>query len=364
MDPILVWHHRRAIAIFALFSAVITGCEKSAPKLAVTTPANNAPGGVMPDAGTIRLSQALSADALAVITGAKSLPVSFKQLGLFSGPGVQQPMPELVPFGVKVSLWSDGLDKQRFLYLPAGKTVAYEPGSGRLLFPNGTIAVKHFSRGDQPVETRVITRQSNGSWKMAAYQWTSATEATRVDTPMLTDAATTGGTSYRIPSPDECQLCHTPQSAMIFGFQPDQLHGAVNAAPEALTKADGTAAAFFTPELSAAVAAAPSRTDPNDASLPLDLRARAYLDLNCGSCHNPNGTQSFLDLSFAGLNAAYPDALLKFQRIVPGQPEQSVIWQKFAADKNRMPPTSLIPDPLGLSLIKQWILSWPVAAKP
>ena len=130
-----------------------------------------------------------------------------------------------------------------------------------------------------------------------------------------------------------------------------------------LANIQGVSARLFAPGVTEAITAAPTRPDPSDTKLSTSLRARAYMDLNCSTCHNPKGSETFLDYSLAtGLTTDYPPTLLDFQRVIPGDPEHSVIWQKYTDPLYRMPPLSLVQDPLALSLLRDWINAWPATA--
>lgn len=61
---------------------------------------------------------------------------------------------------------------------------------------------------------------------------------------------------------------------------------------------------------------------------------------------------SYLQLNKENINIAW---LQKKSYLVSGNPESSTIWKRFTAEKNRMPAVSLVPDPLGLKLLKLWI---------
>jgi len=46
---------------------------------------------------------------------------------------------------------------------------------------------------------------------------------------------------------------------------------------------------------------APKNADWRDTHQPLDARARAYLDINCGHCHNPKGAGKHHGIGFIDL---------------------------------------------------------------
>ena len=109
---------------------------------------------------------------------------------------------------------------------------------------------------------------------------------------------------------------------------------------------------------------------PFDASLPLEERARSYLDANCAQCHRPGGSGRVdIDLRFEvplettgligvpTLLGSAPGA--PTQRVFAGDPgRSSVFLRMLSLDENRMPPlaTSRI-DEEGVDLMRRWILA-------
>ncbi len=107
--------------------------------------------------------------------------------------------------------------------------------------------------------------------------------------------------------------------------------------------------------------------DPADASVPLEKRARSYLDANCAQCHQPGGTalgawdaRAKSPLSLAGI---VEGALLSSvaqagdKILVPGDAAHSVLLRRMAGvSAPRMPPVgSRERDLAGEALLSQWI---------
>ncbi|MBM4210189.1 MAG: hypothetical protein FJ167_14485 [Gammaproteobacteria bacterium] len=109
----------------------------------------------------------------------------------------------------------------------------------------------------------------------------------------------------------------------------------------------------------------------------LEARARAYLDINCGHCHNRQGPA---DTSGLALDAAETSPIAlgvckspvaagrgtgnkKFD-LVHGRPDESIMVYRLAAhDPGEMMPElgrSLVHRE-GLELIRRWIAEWPGA---
>src|SRR5580692_2628926 len=118
-------------------------------------------------------------------------------------------------------------------------------------------------------------------------------------------------------------------------------------------------------------ASAPKNADWRDAAQPLDARARAYLDINCGHCHNAKGpaNTTALDLTIFGATDRYlgvckpPVAAGRgtgdhFFDIVPGNPQDSILPYRMRSSE----PGVMMPEQgrntthvEGVVLIEQWV---------
>ena len=82
----------------------------------------------------------------------------------------QRPVPGVTPYRLQTPLWSDGAEKLRFIYLPAGAT-AKAQGDGLLDLPVGAALIKTFKLDGRLIETRVnvvaVDQQASGlRWKV------------------------------------------------------------------------------------------------------------------------------------------------------------------------------------------------------
>lgn len=144
-------------------------------------------------------------------TGAESggeLPRHLSDTGLFIA-GSTQVRPENLAYSPQYPLWSDGAAKRRWLYLPPGTSIdASSPDAWE--FPPGTRLWKEFSHG-RPIETRLMERLKDGSWRFAVYVWnadgTDAELAPAEGIGALPAPSAPGG-HYRIPSQADCRACH------------------------------------------------------------------------------------------------------------------------------------------------------------
>ena len=112
--------------------------------------------------------------------------------------------------------------------------------------------------------------------------------------------------------------------------------------------------------------------DHRDASEPLDLRVRAYLDSNCSHCHRKwgGGNAEFqllatLPLEETGTINVRPGhgafGIRDGRLLVPGEPERSLIYYRMnKLGLGRMPHVaSGVVDPVAVSLVRDWIKQLP-----
>ena len=305
--------------------------------------------------------------------------------GAFTDMASQTPAPELIAYQVNSPLWSDGTFKTRYIWLPAGATIDFAADTS-WTFPAGTALIKNFyidfevgnAASRRIIETRfLIKRATDSGWDGYSYKWNEAgTEAELLDDAFeefyfIEDANHPDGIyfqDYLFPSSKQCQLCHTPSADYVLGVTTAQLNRATEGQGNQLAAL--AAAGLFAADLTADPADLPQLPDPADASLPLDLRARSYLDANCGHCHRPaSAGRTVIDLRYStpleatstvdffptlgSLGA--PDPRIIF----PGQPDNSTLYLRMLDMGDfRMPglATSRI-DTLGTGLIRRWIVS-------
>lgn len=182
-----------------------------------------------------------------------------------------------------VVLWSDGAQKQRWLYLPPGTKIDTSD-MDQWSFPVGTKVWKEFAFGGQRIETRYFEKVEPaafdggvGEWVWASYQWSAdQTTAIRNDLGMV-DA---GPNNYEIPQHSDCTECHN-------GGVHDKLLGVEAMALGLETSAGQNLAALQDAGLLTANPPSATTYVPDDGKGSKD--ALGYLHINCGvSCHNAN----------------------------------------------------------------------------
>ena len=318
----------------------------------------------------------------------------------------------VVPYDLATPLFTDYAGKLRAIYLPKGTPATYD-ATKTFDFPVGTIISKTFyyavpeaaGRMDGTVlptagtaaqsgangldltrvrliETRILARRTGG-WVALPYVWNDAqTEAVLMRTGTLVplklqrpDAATED-VAYAVPNTNQCASCHTPNnvSRQLAPIGPKARHlnisfPYVGGAENQLTHWQRIGLLTGAPGPNAA----PRNADFSDTRAPLAARARAYLDINCGHCHNAAGlartTGLYLDASVtdpARLGtckppvAAGPGTGDHIFDIVPGHPDDSILAFRVAATRPgiRMPEAGRsIAHAEGVDLIRQWIAS-------
>jgi hypothetical protein len=288
-------------------------------------------------------------------------------------------------FSPQYPLWSDGAAKRRWVFIPPGTTIDASGGAagGGWNFPVGTKLWKEFRFAGRRVETRLIERLSDGSWRYAAYVWNQ-----RGDRARLVPAAGVAeafeiapGIHHTIPSHNDCRACHEGQRVPVLGFSALQLSPARDRhAPHAEPQPPG---AVDLPALvrrgllvglDSRLLAHPPRIAAGGATA---RAALGYLHGNCGHCHNAGGPLALLALpldqtdadrrAVAALLGATVGRASQFRprgaahtldRIAAGRPEASALLvrmrSRLAAEQ--MPPlgTGMV-DAAAMAVIERWI---------
>ncbi len=276
-------------------------------------------------------------------------------------------------FTPRFELWSDGAQKQRWVYLPECESINTSQVND-WKFPVGTRWFKEFTVDDVRIETRLIERIGEGprDFAYASYLWNSdESEATRVSAQGVLSAK---DTTHNIPSKTQCLQCHgsSPRGggrpSRALGFSALQLnHEAEGMTMQGLLETDK-------------LSTVPTKTldVPGD---DIAQTALGMLHANCGHCHNSssdkvphNDLNLWLD---AGLESVQqtgawttavnqPTTLFKDQhisgRIVPGHPDESALLYRMGQRGNnaQMPPLGTIyVDTEGVAALQAWIESLP-----
>ncbi|WP_342316066.1 SO2930 family diheme c-type cytochrome [Lysobacter sp. FW306-1B-D06B] len=310
------------------------------------------------------------------------------------------------PYALNTALFSDYAHKLRTIWMPPGTKATYQADAA-FDFPVGTIISKTFyypRAGDgavlrvaeqagetrdgldltkvRMIETRLLVRRQTG-WVALPYVWneeqTQATLARAGDTVPLTmhkpDGSAKTSFAYMVPDENQCAGCHvtnnTTRELHLIGpkarhlnrddpWHPGQNQLARMVATNRLQGLPGEGV--------------PHNARFDDPAAPLEARARAYLDVNCGHCHSQVGAA---DTSGLWLDAGTHDArrlgLCKppvaagqgtgdhMFDIVPGRPQDSILVYRM----NSLDPGAMMPEvgrstvhEEGVALVRDWISAW------
>lgn len=334
-------------------------------------------------------------------------PRKLSETGLFTSTKDLTPAPGLVPYSVNSQLWSDGAQKQRWLALPGDGKIEFDgitypqPAPGALpgmKFPDGTVAVKHFSIELEPgnpasskrLETRILVfeqvpgTQEMGDqvWQGYTYIWNDdETDAVLADKNgqdlklQIKDSSAPSGKREQVwhfPSRAQCIMCHTMPAKFVLGLNTSQLNkdydygnGHVMNQIAAWSKLG-----LFKNPPEKSPKELPKLADYKDEKLDVATRARAYLHSNCSHCHMKWGggnaefqLLSTLDVKDTGTENVKPGhgafGLTNPALLSPGHPEQSLISRRMQIlGLGRMPHIgSNVVDKEGAKLVEEWIAS-------
>ncbi|MEZ0242154.1 MAG: SO2930 family diheme c-type cytochrome [Sphingomonas sp.] len=222
---------------------------------------------------------------------ADGYPAHLSDYGFFTDLKARTPAARVEPYGLNTPLFSDYAEKQRYLYVPAGMKAAYNAETA-FDFPVGTALIKTFGYQQdgkfRPLETRLLLRRASG-WVAIPYVWNAeGTDAdlkragTRIAVSFADPSGEARSISYAVPNQNQCKDCHARAGSIApIGPSARQLNDG--------RQLQRLASAGL---LDRAPADAPRLVRWDDPNAPLNDRARAYLEINCAHCHNPQGAAS------------------------------------------------------------------------
>ena len=292
----------------------------------------------------------------------------------------QIPVDGVVLYTLNSPLFSDYASKLRFVKLPAGQSVAYNPDSV-LQFPVGTAIVKTFyypidernpKKGRRLMETRVLLHEPKG-WVALPYIWNKEQTDAVLEVAGGSDqvswidgAGKKQSFEYQVPNMNQCKGCHERSGKMTpIGPSVRQLN---NGQQLQHWETAGLLKGLPKDHI-------PALVNYSDASASLDDRVKSYLDINCAHCHNPTGparssglylTWDSKDRTAYGflkppVAAGRGSGNLSYD-IVPGKPEQSILHYRMASrDPGVMMPElgRQLTHHEGVELVRSWIASLP-----
>jgi hypothetical protein len=360
----------------------------------------SAVGGTLAGGGAGGATAGGGAGGMAGMAGGNTMPTMLSETGLFSDIKSKTLATGVYKFTPAYKLWSDGADKQRYVYMPAGAKITTD-NMEFWQYPGGFKLWKDFTRDGKLIETRLLMKLSNGAadWYMVAFKWKDDySDAVALPAGEMNAM----GTMHDIPSKEQCKGCHSSMKDNALGFTAAMLSHSL---PDSLNLTQIDTMGWLSTPIKAGGYPLPG----NDT----EKAALGYLHANCGMCHNnrsqvyntavsldlwthldkiatvpetfaylstvcdqwpgPNGeTDKFSTITSCaaghatGAPMAKPD-ISKPKRIVPIKPVDSGIHDLMSlratgqvGEMKQMPPLgSEIIDPTGLGAVDAWINSLP-----
>jgi uncharacterized repeat protein (TIGR03806 family) len=284
------------------------------------------------------------------------------------------------------SLFTDYALKSRYIYFPSGEKAQLV--SDNLEFPNGAVIIKNFyypSDFREPegnrriIETRLMVNSEKG-WEAFPYIWNeSQTDAIlkvvggQTEVKFVDYTGKDQVVNYIIPNKNQCKTCHNISEEMApIGVKVKHLNneldfgtGKINQLAHwtALEKLEGFGGKQ----------AHPAMINYEEANLPLNERAMAYLDSNCAHCHSAEGSASTSGLFLTydqtdpmklGINktpiaAGIGAGRFKFD-IAPGNADESIMTHRMNSTQVGVAMPELGRTTVhqeGVALIRDWINS-------
>lgn len=315
---------------------------------------------------------------------AQAPPALLSAFHFFRDVGGREPNAGVTLYELNTPLYSDGAIKFRYLYLPPNTHAGYRE-TGVVDLPVGSVLIKNFAfaadmrRPNENLrflETRLLIRRASG-WALYAYAWNAEQTEARLSPIGATipisfidrDGANVA-IDWAVPNVNQCKGCHAlAGEAVPLGPTVANLNRPV----ATIAGQDNQLAHWRAAGLIDQVPAnAPHWADAYDpASGTLAERARAYLQVNCAHCHNPQGPAhtSGLDLRYdqttpvqwgvlkRPVAAGRGSADFDFD-IAPGHPERSIlVYRMTSTDPGEMMPElgRQLVDARAVALMREWI---------
>ena len=307
---------------------------------------------------------------------------------LFKDNARQIPNDGVLPYDVNTPHFADYATLHRFIWLPPDTRITYQEDHS-LEYPMGTAIIltvayqndiNDATQGQQLVETRLLIYTPDG-WVAFQYQW----DATYTDAKLALAGGKASVTwshydgearaiDVLIPNRSQCAMCHNlddeflplgPMHARNLNRDYTYPEGKENQLAHWLR----TGYIKALPEDTNTIPALPVWNNPDTGTV--NERARAYLHMNCASCHQPGGLAwtSGLDLRydqespvrfgvFKAPVAAGRGVGKGRYGIEPGDPDSSILYHRLASTDPgiRMPVVGRgLAHEEGLALIREWI---------
>ncbi len=298
-------------------------------------------------------------------------------------------------YALNTALFSDYAHKLRTVYVPEGQQVHYSRFE-QFEMPVGSIISKTFfyatnASGELEInhplsedpaeidwdtatilETRLLVRQEDG-WDALPYVWDGNDAYLKITGDLMElKVANESPLPYLVPSRNQCASCHatnhTTGANQPIGIKARHLNRPDPVADGNQLVVWGEAGLISgLPEHDEI----PANASMENAETSLDHKARSYLDVNCGHCHNPAGAADtsglmldYQDHDPGAMGVCKPPIAAGrgsggfLYSIVPGDAERSILTYRM----NTSDPATMMPElgrsrvhTEGFELISAWI---------
>lgn len=285
------------------------------------------------------------------------------------------------------SLFTDYAHKSRFIWMPEGNAARIKDDvEGSMDFPDNTVIIKNFyypadfrkpDADKRIIETRLMVKR-NGVWDAFPYVWKddqsdavykvvgAEIEVTWTDLQGKEQVI-----NYIVPNKNQCKSCHNEKEQLVpIGVKAKHLNHEIKFAEGNKNQLIKWMETGYLTDLKD-LDAYSSMIDYNQTSQSIELRAKAYLDINCGHCHRADGPASTSGLFLTyeetdpmklGINktpvaAGFGAGTFKYD-IVPGKADQSILTYRMSTNQvgAAMPEIGRVTvHQEGLELIREWI---------
>ena len=313
----------------------------------------------------------------------EKFPKKLSDFSFFTDDKAQVPSQGVVPYELISSLFSDYSYKQRWVYIPEGKSATFRKDEV-FDFPTGSALIKTFyypiderdlTLGKKLMETRLLLKKADG-WQAVSYAWNETQDEAfikKAGKTILNEWIDFEGevrsVRYRVPNKNQCKECHAyNDEIMPIGPKARNLNKIFNYSDESINQLTK----WMKLELiNPVVVELNTPVDWEEASHGLDERVRSYLDINCGHCHSSTGgansTGLYLNLTevrptHLGINKK-PVATgrgsggFKYS-IAPGNSDESILLHRMiSTDPGVMMPESgrSLTHHEAIGMIKDWV---------
>ncbi len=309
------------------------------------------------------------------------------EYNIFIDPKNQHPTDRFVPYELNTPHFADYATLHRFLSIPRREKIDVSE-TGSLHYPEGSTLVltvgypkdmRDLGKGEEILETRLMIKGVTG-WQSAQYVWNKETTEAYLtlvgqDIPVewIDGQGEIRHHKHHVPNINQCKMCHEVEDRFVPLGPMDarNLNSTLTIEGESINQLDHWRELGWLSGPTDDLPVLATWDEPETGSL--DQRARAYLHINCSSCHQPGGLAytSGLDLTYDQIDpvrfgifktpvaAGRGVGEARFG-IVPGQPESSILFHRLGSTDPgvRMPVVgrSLVHEE-GLELIARWIES-------